>query len=120
MNNRKATVCDYARMCESFEYCLSCPLSKSNNGEKMSCMYLMRVNSDKASEIILKWCDENPIKTCKDDFFEKFPNARKTYNGYPMFMKCEIYGHKCNKGISLDRPMTADDCNSCWDMPMEE
>ena len=30
---------------------------------------------DKANEIILKWCEEHPIKTRQDEFLKMFPNA---------------------------------------------
>lgn len=117
MSERKATVYDYSRMCRSFEYCNNCPLSYYNNCEKASCEIFMRNNPDKANEEILKWCDENPVKTYKDDFFEKYPNTRKTDDGYPLSLKCIIYGHDC---IISDRNVTIGDCNACWDKAMEE
>lgn len=116
MNNRKATIYDYSRMCTSIEECYICPLSIKNNGENESCDDFLHDNTNKANEIILKWCDEHPAKTYKDDFFEKYPNTRKTDDGYPLCLKCMIYGYDC---IISDRNVTIGDCKACWDMPIE-
>lgn len=41
----------------------------------------------------------------KDDFFKKFPNAKKDENGDPIPCRKYIYGGKCPAD---------DDCHKCW------
>ena len=77
--NQKATIFDFARMCESNESnCECCPLSRHNNGTGIGCGGLLHRHTDKANEIILKWCKEHPIKTRQDKFLNMFPNAKVT------------------------------------------
>lgn len=74
----KATIYDYARMCSKYAIldCQHCPLSQNNNRLGCSCDDFMRAFTDKANEIILKWCEEHPVKTRQDEFLKMFPNAR--------------------------------------------
>ena len=37
------------------------------------------------------WATANPPKTYKDDFFEKFPNAQRNSNGFPVIWFTAIY-----------------------------
>ena len=48
----------------------------NSNGTEISCGYLVRETPDKANEIILKWCEEHPIKTRQSEFLKMFPNAK--------------------------------------------
>ena len=73
--NEKATIYDYARMCKNVKNCEDCPLGVNSNGTEISCGYLVREIPDKANEIILKWCEEHPIKTRQSKFLKMFPNA---------------------------------------------
>lgn len=66
----KATIYDYARMCKFYDDCNDCPLF-------LKCGALIAEETDKGNEIILKWCEEHPIKTKQDKFLEMFPNAMK-------------------------------------------
>lgn len=59
----KATIYDYARMCNKVKDCKKCPLSSLNNGLFSACNILIREHPDKANEIILKWCKEHPAVT---------------------------------------------------------
>ncbi len=66
----KATIYDYARMCKSYDDCSICPLGKT------TCHLLISKDPDKANEIILKWCEEHPVKTRQSELLKMFPNAK--------------------------------------------
>lgn len=76
----KATIYDYVRMCNFYGECNNCPFNyeKTHCG---TCNIFMGKHPDKANEIILKWCEEHPIKTRQDEFLKMFPNARIDVNG---------------------------------------
>ena len=67
----KATIHDYARMCKSYENCANCPIAKSAS----ICHLFIAEHPDKANEIILKWCEEHPIKTRQSELLKAFPNV---------------------------------------------
>ena len=73
--NKKATIYDYARICKPYDDCKKCPIGTRNNSVGIPCDYLIRTHPDKANEIILKWCEEHPIKTRQSEFLKMFPNA---------------------------------------------
>ena len=74
--NKKATIYDYARMCNTEnKYCRECPLSESNTNANLSCDEYLLKYPDKANEIILNWCKEHPVKTRQSEFLKMFPNA---------------------------------------------
>lgn len=74
----KATIFDYARMCKHFDdNCQACPMFYKKIETGLSCGKFIRNCPDKANEIILKWCEEHPIKTRQDGFLKMFPNAQK-------------------------------------------
>ena len=77
----KATIYDYARMCKSFNDCYMCQLSHCKNGSRQVCGDFIKNFPDKATEIILKWCKEHPIKTRQDEFLKMFPNVGIDENG---------------------------------------
>ena len=72
----KATIYDYARMCERIGNCTICPLSIQNNKKEKFCDELLRECPDEANELILKWCEEHHIETRQDRFLKMFPNAK--------------------------------------------
>ncbi len=78
---KKATLYDYARMCKKINECEDCPLGTKNNGDGITCSFLMMKAPDKANEIILNWCKEHPVETRQDRFLKIFPNA-ETLDGY--------------------------------------
>ena len=59
---------------------------------------------------IAKWAKANPLKTCLDDFKEKFPNMRQTMEPWPSI-------HPWNLGYDVPRDMKA---KEAWYLPMEE
>ena len=77
---RVATIYDYLRLRREHcgkVFCINCPVSSNNNTYGISCGDLMKFHTDKYNEFLINWLDEHPIKTYKDDFFEKFPKALK-------------------------------------------
>ena len=77
MEKEKATIYEYARMCSKYAIldCHHCPLSHDNNGLNCDCGDFIRAFTNKANEIILKWCEEHPIKTRQSKFLKVFPNV---------------------------------------------
>ncbi len=69
---KKVTVSDYVRMCKSQEDCTRCPIAKTIS----TCHLFIEKHPDKANEIVLKWCEEHPIKTRQSEFLKMFPNAK--------------------------------------------
>lgn len=61
--------------------------------------------------------DKKQIKTYKDDFFEKFPNAPKNDYGAPTFCPDKIYPEFCLDDCFFDDTMT---CSECWNKSMED
>ncbi len=95
--------------------CNNCPLSSINNSEEYSCFDFEIKYTEMAIEIVQKWSDEHPQKTYKEDFFEKFPNAKKGVKGYPFISRpCNIYPQL--KSTCYDYLY----CSDCWDKLMEE
>lgn len=88
---KTATIKDFARMCnKNSPKCKECPLAMKNNCERMSCIDLLMKYTDKANEIILKWCEEHPIKTRQEKFLEMFPNASVDINGVLVIYPCKL------------------------------
>lgn len=86
----KATIYDYARMCKVFKNnCGICPMSIGNNGANEFCAKLVMKQPNKANEIILKWCEEHPIKTRQSEFLKMFPNVC-IYKGAINICPCTI------------------------------
>ena len=71
-------------------------------------LYTINQNKDNIDEIIDK---KHPTKTYIQDFFEKFPNAKKSESDRPTVCRANIYGDKleCHKG----------GCEKCWNQKME-
>lgn len=91
--------------------CLECPLNLRHNGNNIDCTTLIMSHTEKAIKILQKWSDENPIKTRKEDFQEKYPNHMKERHGRPVTC-CKFLGYtdKC--------PTQVTNCSECWDMPV--
>ena len=77
----KATIFDYARMCEDVKTCSVCPLGFNDKVGGIPCDLLIRAEPDKANEIILNWCKEHPVETRQDRFLKMFPKAQKLSMG---------------------------------------
>lgn len=93
--------------------CWDCPLSDKNNGIGVGCRELEWRHPEKAEEIVKQWAKEHPVKTYAQDFFEKFPNARKAKTGRPAVCREQIYNIEGTACI-------AGPCTECWNEPMED
>ena len=103
----KATIYDYARMCEGMDDCIHYPLCMGNNGTKEICNYFVRVYPDKANEIILNWCEEHPVETRQDRFLKMFPNALRFENSNIIAIKpCDMDKDYASKPCTL----TCEEC----------
>ncbi len=72
---RQATIKDYARMCTTCgDICKGCPLDDKTL--PFSCSQMIQDEPDKASELILKWCDEHPAKTRQSEIMRIIPNIK--------------------------------------------
>lgn len=96
---RIATIYDLKRMCSTIKGCESCPLDAGNP----YCPDFK--NIDKANETVLKWCEEHPQKTYKDDFLEKFPNAT---------VGSDNHAGACRKWIYGKEEVCRGFCTDCW------
>lgn len=75
---KQATIYNYARMCKAnFHKCEKCPMGHC----KCFVSAMSNEDIDKANEIILKWCEEHPIKTRQSEFMKMFPKAVTNENG---------------------------------------
>lgn len=109
-----------ARMCEKYSgdlYCTDCPLTYRNNGKNITCTNFIFKHPAESEVILIKWDDENPVKTMMSDFFEKFPNAPKRKHaepyGCPHFCGYVLASHKNCKYANGD-------CLKCWSRPLQE
>lgn len=100
-----AEIKDFARMCNAYINCEGCPFAKVRPCSGFMCKHI-----EEADRIITEWCNEHPLKTYAMDFFEKFPNARKTKSGRPDNCRNLIYG---------DKPDCNCECEECWNQKME-
>ena len=102
---KKATLYDYARMCKYFDDdgCQECPVFYKQTETGLSCEDFIRHCPDKANEIILKWCEEYPIKTRQSEFLKMFPNA-KINNGVVVI---------CPKNVEATLRCDTKDCGKC-------
>ena len=101
-----ASIKDLKRMCDTYKDCHECPLNDTCCDGSVSAL------PDSADEIVDEWASEHPVKTYTQDFFEKFPNAKK-YRGIPVTCIRKIHpelGDECHGNNCLD----------CWNREMEE
>ena len=113
MSKDIATIYDWARMCKAIEDdCERCPIHNLTDGTR-ACFFYMMDCPKESSEIILKWCEEHPIKTYLTDFREKLPNALFMEGGTPRACRRFLYGIECPKYTSVTT------CAECWNEPME-
>ena len=111
---------EYGRMCtENSLGCASCPIVKYRKKHKeiksIDCPEFLRDYAEVAERIVKTWSEQHPVKTYRDDFFEKFPKATRKGNGGPLFEPCKVYGRIC--GDSCDDCIG---CNEFWNEPYKE
>lgn len=66
-----------------------------------------------AVPIVLKWMQENPVRTRFFDFMEKHPKAPLNNNGYP-----KACAKKC--GYVPEHKVCRAICAACWETDVEE
>lgn len=103
---------EWDRMCE-YPSCNTCPLRElRQHSECLGCWKRVSDVPVEAIAIVQKWSDEHPVKTVKDDFLEKFPNAFLDKDGIPT---------GCIRwlGYRITCP-PAGLCTECWNKPLSE
>lgn len=103
----KATIYDYVRMCKANVHkCDNCPMWNY----KCTVFSMDSADVDKANEIILKWCEEHPVKTRQSELLKIFPNIKTNDKGriYMCPQKFD-WKHKCH------RSSPNCDCLKCMD-----
>lgn len=98
-----ANIKDLQRMCKTYGHCVDCPLRRSESCIPNELPY-------DADELVDKWVAEHPAKTYAQDFFEKFPNARKSCTGEPITCLMDMY--------SVDFECSGD-CYACWNKVLD-
>ena len=85
------------RMCglrrrSELNWCVGCPIGKNENANRRLCCIIEATpDIEEQIEALRAWAAENPVKTYKDDFFEKFPDARTDENGTPKAWLQNVY-----------------------------
>jgi hypothetical protein len=99
-----------ARFCTGI--CNICPLNSNNNEEKLYCDDLEIERPEIAVEIVEKWAKENPVKTYKDVFLEKFPNATMGEDGCPTCCPTSLF--------NIEQECPKIPCVKCWNREYKE
>ena len=68
--NKKVSIYDFKRMCDSYETCSECPISLNTE----ECPNFN--NIDAVNNIIYEWCNKHPIKTRQSELLKVFPNIK--------------------------------------------
>jgi len=112
------------RLCGSRDECVANAANKEDCPMFGVCKLMHSKIRDKdiktAIETVQKWSDEQPKKTYAQDFFEKFPKARRNSDGTPFVCRERIYGGECPV-LECDECWNKECWNKeCWNEPMEE
>lgn len=106
------------RMCDfSYDKELQCDLCEAKN-EAGLCSVSPRIYSSidackKGIEIVESWSKSHLKKTRKDDFLEKYPNAKINKDGLPEAC-CEDLGYGNCEFSFIDK------CTECWNKSVED
>ena len=95
--------------------CNHCPLSRFNNGEEMLCTELELTHPEKAIEIVQRWSDEHPQKTCLTELLKIFPNTPHNNDGTPKGICLHELG-----ATSLDNCEVDNACAECWNQSIKK
>lgn len=110
---------EWRRMCDSFDSkpCTDCPLeNKIDSG----CI-IYDYNDDDINLVVkevTKWSKKNRIKTYKDVFLEKFPNAEVNLEGTPQACLSNIFG--VEHRLMNDFCASPFGCKCCWNREYKE
>lgn len=102
---------EYQRMCNevysSDKKCYACPLCK------IGCdLVSLDTDVEKVVLLVEQWSKEHPQKTWKDDFLEKYPNAKLGEDGIP---------YACTRHLGYrNTDCTTESCADCWNQPLED
>lgn len=106
------------RMCNSTS-CGDCPLRKVKNSACLISLIKeceVEKVADQLEEVLRKWAEEHPLKTYKDVFLEKLPNARiNKKDSIPAVCRKMVFGGFLNDCID-----NGDKCKECWNKPYKE
>lgn len=100
------------RMCTSTS-CGNCPLRRVKS---KACLISLieEYKVEKVAEqleVLYEWAKEHPVKTYKDVFLEKFPNARMAKHEEPLACRDAVFGIVRNCAMN---------CADCWNEPYKE
>lgn len=82
-------------------------------GEHILKVDLLLENYQETEETICRWLDGHPMKTRKQNFLEKFPNAKLLNDGMPNACCVDI-------GYNEDCVTCKLKCVDCWNKPIDE
>ena len=103
------------RMC-SGTICEDCPLNKVKNAVCLISLtkeYEVKKVAEQL-EVLYEWAKEHPVKTYKDVFLEKLPNAMVEHkNGLPNVCRKKMFG-------GFEGSADCADCVKCWSEPYKE
>lgn len=101
----------FSLMCRAHKGCGGCPLQISSG-----CLMghdETETTCRKTVELVEYWANEHLQKmTILDDFLEKYPNAIRNSQGFPVMRPCDL-GY-------INSESCPNDCTLCWKMLMEE
>ena len=113
-------------MCNAYKgnKCKGCAF----DSDYIQCIEVIAEDPFVAMDALQKWSNKHPLpkqKTYADDFFEKYPNAKRHENGRPLVYRCDVYGCECNykkapEVIYWRSKQGIDDCLACWNEPYPE
>lgn len=93
-------------------HCADCPFEYDNNGTENNCTNFDSKYPEQAIEIVEKWAKENPVKTYKDVFLEKFPNATMGEDGCPTCCPTSLF--------NIEQECPKIPCVKCWNREYKE
>lgn len=91
--------------------CYECPLSSKNNPKHINCQQFEDKYITEAIAIVQKWSDEHPVKTIKDAFLEKYPNAQLQKDETPL---------PCARTLGYQIGKCTAHCDECWNIPLSK
>lgn len=108
-----------ARMTKAVKYgscntpCGDCSLSRENSGKNILCVDFEMLYPEEAISAVQEWAEKHPVKTMLQDFFEKYPKAKRKKSGEPAICP-ETLGYRPEgTGCHVE-------CYDCWNRPLEE
>ncbi len=119
-NDTKYYLRKRGEMCNAVD-CDQCPLSEINNGKKLGCDQYEERFPEEAIAKVKAWHEKKYKKyTYRDDFFSKFPNAKRDTEGNPMDSVTSETIPACSLYPEIkDKCTECSDCEICWDMKKE-